>query len=355
MSQGPWGQGPSGPAGRGPRGNQPPDLEELIRKSQDQLNRILLGGGSSGRGFSRNLWITIALIIGLAWAYMSTNIVDPDENGLVLRLGAYNRTAGPGLHFVLWPVERMEILPVEAENQINLGGGEDDALTLASDQNLVNIRFSVLWKIKDARDFLFNVADQEALVTRISESAMREIVGRTPSEEIRTRGRQVAQDQVRELIQRTLDDYKSGIIITGVQLEKADPPTPVLSSFEEVQRAEQNQNKFIREAEQYRNQILGQARGDASKVIADAKAYKSRVVAEAQGEAQRFLSVYTEYAKAKDLTRQRLFLETMEDVLQKSTKVIIENGKDGQGTVPYLPLPELQRKSSAASPSHGGQ
>ena len=215
--------------------------------------------------------MAIALIIGLAWAYMSINIVDPDENGLVLRLGAYNRTAGPGLHFVLWPIERMEILPVEAENQINLGGGKDEALTLASDQNLVDIRFSVLWKIKDARDFLFNVADQEALVTRISESAMREIVGRTPSEEIRTRGRQVAQDQVRELIQRTLDDYKSGIIITGVQLEKADPPTPVLSSFEEVQRAEQNQNKLIREAEQYRNQIRGQARGDASKVVADAK------------------------------------------------------------------------------------
>ena len=299
--------------------------------------------------------MVIALIIGLAWAYMSINIVDPDENGLVLRLGAYNRTAGPGLHFVLWPVERMEILPVEAENQINLGGGKDEALTLASDQNLVDIRFSVLWKIKDARDFLFNVADQEALVTRISESAMREIVGRTPSEEIRTRGRQVAQDQVRELIQRTLDDYKSGIIITGVQLEKADPPTPVLSSFEEVQRAEQNQNKLIRDAEQYRNQIRGQARGDASKVVEDAKAYRSRVVAEAQGEAQRFLSVYTEYAKAKDVTRQRLFLETMEDVLQKSNKVIIENGKDGQGIVPYLPLPEIQKRSNAASTSKAGQ
>src|SRR5262245_22750964 len=351
MSQGPWGQGPSGPAGRGPRGN----LEELIRKSQDRLNQIIQGGGSRGSGFSRNLWMAIAPIIGLAWAYMSTNIVDPDENGLVLRLGAYNRTAGPGLHFVLWPIERMEILPVEAENQINLGGGEDDALTLASDQNLVDIRFSVLWKIKDARDFLFNVADQVPLITRISESAMREVVGRTPSEEIRTRGRQVAQDQVRELIQRTLDGYKSGIIITGVQLEKADPPTPVLSSFEEVQRAEQNQNKLIREAEQYRNQILGQARGDASRVVADAKAYKSRVVAEAQGQAQRFLSVYTEYAKAKDVTRQRLFLETMEDVLQKSNKVLIENGKYGQGIVPYLSLPELQKGSDAASTAKAGQ
>jgi modulator of FtsH protease HflK len=249
----------------------------------------------------------------------------------------------------------MEILPVEAENQINLGGGKDEALTLAGDQNLVDIRFSVLWKIKDARDFLFNVSDQEALVTRIAESAMREIVGRTPSEEIRTRGRQVAQDQVRELIQRTLDDYKSGIIITGVQLEKADPPTPVLSSFEEVQRAEQNQNKLIREAEQYRNQIRGQARGDASKVVADAKAYKSRVVAEAQGEAQRFLSVLSEYEKAKDVTRQRLFLETLEDVLQKSNKVIIEPGKQGQGVVPYLPLPEIQKRSNAASTAKAGQ
>jgi modulator of FtsH protease HflK len=347
MSRGPGGHGPSGPAGRGP-GNQPPDLEELIRKSQDQLNQILQGGGSSGSGFSRNLWVAIALIIGLAWAYMSTNIVDPDENGLVLRLGAYNRTAGPGLHFVLWPVERMEILPVEAENQINLGGDKDEALTLASDQNLVDIRFSVLWKIKDARDFLFNIADQEALVTRVSESAMREIVGRTPSEEIRTRGRQVAQDQVRELIQRTLDDYKSGNI-PGVQLEKADPPTPVLSSFEEVQRAEQNQNKFIREAEQYRNQILGQARGDASRVVADA--YKSRVVAEAQGEAQRFLSVLEQYSRAKDVTRQRLFLETMEDVLQKSNKVIIENGKQGQEIVPYLALPEIQKGGNPSSAS----
>ena len=144
MSEGPWGQQPSGPPRRGPRSKQPPGRDELIRKSKDWLNQALQGGGSSGSGFSRNLWMAIALIIGLAWAYMSTNVVDPDENGLVLRLGAYNRTAGPGLHFVLWPIERMELLPVEAENQINLGGGNDEALTLASDQNLVDIRFSVL-------------------------------------------------------------------------------------------------------------------------------------------------------------------------------------------------------------------
>jgi membrane protease subunit HflK len=349
MSEGPWGQEPSGPPRRGPRSNQPPGLEELIRKSKDRLILALQGGGGSGSGFSRNLWLTIALIIGLAWAYMSTNVVDPDENGLILRLGAYNRTAGPGLHFVLWPIERMEILPVEAENQINLGGGNDEALTLASDQNLVDIRFSVLWKIKNARDFLFNVADQVELISRISDSAMREIVGRTPSGEIRTRGRQVAQDQVRELIQRTLDNYNSGIIITGVPLEKADPPTPVLSSFEEVQRAEQNQNKLIREAEQYRNQIRGQARGDASRIVEDAKAYKSRVVAEAQGEAQRFISVQTEYERAPEVTRRRLFLETLENVFQQSNKLIIESGKVGREVVPYLPLPEIQQAGNPPS------
>jgi membrane protease subunit HflK len=286
---------------------------------------------------------------------MSTNVVEPDENGLVLRFGAYNRTAGPGLHFVFWPLERMEKLSVEAENQINFGSGKDAALTLAGDQNLVAIEFSVLWRIKDARDFLFNIADPIQLITRVSESAMREIVGRTPSEEVRTRGRQAAQDQVKELIQTTLDDYKSGILITGVQLERVDPPTPVLSSFEEVQRAQQNQQKLIREAEQYRNQVLGQARGNASRVVEDAKAYKSRVVAEAQGEAQRFLSVLSEYEKAKDVTRQRLFLETMEEVVEDSNKVIIESGEQGQGVVPYLALPDIQRGSKALSAPNAGQ
>ena len=192
MSQGPWGEDPSGRPGRGSR-SQPPDLEEVIRKGQERLEQIFRGGGGSGRGFSRGQWLAVVLIVAMAWLYMSANAVKPDENGLVLRLGAYNRTAGPGLHFVLWPLEQMEKLSVEAENQINFGG-KDAALTLAGDQNLVAIEFSVLWRIKDARDLLFNIADAEQLITRISESAMREIVGRTPSEEIRTRGRQVAQD-----------------------------------------------------------------------------------------------------------------------------------------------------------------
>jgi membrane protease subunit HflK len=329
----------------------------LIRKSQERLKQILPGSGGQGGGFGRAQWLAVLLLVLLGWLYMSANTVKPDENGLVLRLGSYNRTVGPGLHFVFWPVERMEKLPVEAENQINFGsGGKGEGLMLAGDQNIVDIRFTVLWKIKDPRDFLFNVAEQEELVTRVSESAMREVVGRTPAEEVRTRGRQAAQEQVRELIQRTLDDYQSGVIITGVQLEKADPPPQVIDAFEEVQRAEQNQNKLIREAEQYRNQILGQARGDAAKIVADGKAYKSRVVAEAEGEAQRFISVYKEYEKAKDVTRKRLYLETLENVLQKSNKFIIDQGKQGVGVVPYLPLPELQKRQNPARTANtGGQ
>jgi modulator of FtsH protease HflK len=249
-SQGPWGQGPSGPPGRG--GNQPPDLEELIRKSQERLRQILPGGGGSTGSFGRGQWLAVIVLVLLGWLYMSANTIKPDENGLVLRLGSYNRTVGPGLHFVFWPVERIEKLPVEAENQIDFGGaGKGEGLMLAGDQNIVDMRFTVLWKIKDPRDFLFNVAEQEELVTRVAESAMREVVGRTPAEEIRTRGRQAAQDQVRDLIQRTLDGYRSGVLITGVQLEKADPPPQVVDAFEEVQRAEQNQNKLIREAEQW--------------------------------------------------------------------------------------------------------
>ncbi|RMF09985.1 MAG: FtsH protease activity modulator HflK [Alphaproteobacteria bacterium] len=278
--------------------------------------------------------------------------VGPEEEGVVLRFGKYDRTTGPGLHFMIWPIETVETPKVLAENQLNFGvatrGGSPEGLMLAGDQNIVDIKFTVLWKIADARKFLFNVRDPERLVRVVAESAMREIVGRTSGEEIRTRGRLVAQNAVLELTQTTLDSYDAGIRITGVQLEKADPPPAVIDAFEEVQRAEQNQNKFIREAEQYRNKLLGEAQGEASKIVEDAKAYKARVTNEAEGEAQRFIAIYKEYAKAPDVTRKRIFLETLEEVLSKTKKVIIEPGS-GQGVVPYLPLSELGKKSSSGA------
>ncbi|MCB1376771.1 MAG: FtsH protease activity modulator HflK [Alphaproteobacteria bacterium] len=338
--QGPWGQGPRRPNGGGGRGPTPPDLDELIRRGQDKLKRVLPSGGGG-----RASWLVPVVLLGAFWVYNSINQVQADERGVVLRFGEYARTASPGLHFVMWPIETMEKPKVEAENQINFGGNESEGLMLAGDQNIVDIQFSVLWRIASPEDYLFNVVTpQEAMVRAVAESAMREVVGRTAAEEIRTTGRQKAQDEVRTITQATLDSYKAGILITSVNLEKADPPKPVIASFEEVQRAEQNQAQSINEADQYRNKELRTAEGAAAKLVEDAKAYKARVVAEAQGEAARFVSIYNEYKNAKDVTRQRLFLETMEMVLGQSNKVIVEN-TGGSGVVPYLPLPEIQKRS----------
>lgn len=350
---GPWGQRPTG--GGGGSGGPSPDLEEILRRGQDSLKRAMPGGGGS-----KLMWLVVILGLFGFWLLNSFYQVEADEQGIVLRFGEYTRTTGPGLHFVVWPVETVETPKVLSENQITFGlgsrGGSPEGLMLAGDQNIVDIKFTVLWKIADAEKFLFNVREPERLVRVVAESAMREIVGRTPAEQIRTQGRLEAQTAVRELIQTTLDSYNSGILITGVQLEKADPPPPVIDAFEEVQRAEQNQNTFIREAEQYRNKLLGEAQGEASKIVEDAKAYKSKVTLEAEGEAKRFVSVLEEYSKAKEVTRKRLFIETLEDVLSNSNKVIIEqNG--GQGVVPYLPLPEIQKRAgqSGGKQTQGGQ
>src|SRR5262245_28582200 len=334
-SRGPWGQGPTGPSGGG-RGPTPPDLDELIKRGQDSLRNILPPGG-------RGTWLIPVILVLALIAYNSVYQVQPDERGVVLRLGQYARTANPGLHFAVWPVEKMEVVPVEAENQTAIGNTQNEGLMLAGDQNLVDIRLTVLWKIKNPEEYLFNIREKEELVKGVAESAMREIVGRTQAEVIRTTGRLAAQDQVLNITQATLDSYQAGILITGIKLEKADPPAEVLDAFEEVQRAEQDQARSINEAEQYTNQKRQLAEGEAARIVEDSKGYKARVVLEAKGEAQRFLEVFEEYNKAKDVTRQRLYLETLENVLGQANKVIMEeNG--GPGVVPYLALPELQKR-----------
>jgi membrane protease subunit HflK len=246
----------------------------------------------------------------------------------------------------------MERLRVQAENQTPIGDVGDEGLMLTGDENMVDIKFKVLWKINDAKKFLFNVQDpQEQVVQSIAESAMREIVGRTPATEALTTGRLAIQDQVIAITQKTLDDYDAGVLITGLALENVDPPPSVLDAFEEVQRAKQNQVNLINQAEQYSNQTLREADGQSAKIIEDAKGYKARVVNESLGESQRFLKVYGEYAKAKDVTRERMYLETMENVLSHSNKVILEGGQGGSSVVPYLPLPALDatKKDSGAA------
>lgn len=339
---GPWGQGPKRPNGGG---QQPPDLDDIIRQGQEKIKQIFPGGGAPGSGGSNKFMFILgaAALVGIV-LMNSFYRVQADEQGVVLQLGKYNRTAGPGLHFAVWPIETVEVLPVTKEHNLTFGGrNADDGRMLAGDQNMVDIRFTVQWRIADAKKFLFNIREPEALIRVVSESAMRDVVGRTPADVVRTKGRLDTQEQVKALIQKTLTSYNSGININGVQLEQADPPPQVVDAFEEVQRAEQEQNKLIREAERYRNRLLGEARGEAAQIVEKSKAYKARVIAEAQGEAERFSKIYSEYSKAKDVTRKRLFLETMEDVLGKSNKVIIE-GKGGSGVVPYLPLPEITKK-----------
>ena len=355
---GPWGQGPSD--GGGGRGPTPPELEDLIKKGQDKLKDILPGGvGAGGKGGSTKLFWLIGVVLVAGYvAYRGFYQVQPDQTGIELLFGAAkDGENGPGLHHHFWPFETVETPAVEFENVENIGavsgGNSNEGLMLTSDQNIVQLSFTVLWRIADPRDYLFNVRDQRQMIRFVAESAMREVVGQTNAQEIRTTGRDDAEAAVTQLIQATLDKYGAGIRINGVKIEKAEPPPAVTDAFEEVQRAKQDQSKFIEEATKYANRKLGQARGEAAQIREQAEAYKGRVVAEATGEAQRFLSVFEEYRKAPEVTRKRLFLETLELVLSGSNKIIIEQGGDGTGVVPYLPLPEVQKRGPGARTTTG--
>jgi membrane protease subunit HflK len=345
-SGGPWGQGPRGPSG--PQGS-PPDLEDIIRRGQDRLKQALPGGGHA----SPALFGLIGLALVVLWLFQAIYTVQPDELAVELRFGKpKEELSQPGLHFHWWPVETVEYANT-AEKLVNLGevrGNTSSGLMLSGDQNIVDVKFSVAYQVSNPEAYLFNVADPDEMVRQIGESAMREAVGRRPAQDIFRDDRQGIADTVREIIQTTLDEYGAGLSINAISIEDAAPPREVADAFDEVQRAEQDEDRFVEESNQYSNQQLGQARGQAAQIREEAAAYKNRVVQEAQGEAQRFISVYDEYAKAPDVTRQRLYLETMERVLKGSNKVIVEQG-NGQGVVPYLPLPELQKR--ATTPTQG--
>lgn len=341
---GPWGQGPQ----RG-GGNQPPDLEELLRRTQDKLRNVFPGGPGP-------MLIVILAIVGivLLWSAKAIYQVQPDELGVELVLGKPKKEfSTQGIHFHWWPIETVEKVKI-IENKEEIGSfvnnttgrrtnpGQASGLMLSGDQNIVNVDFSVLWRVSDPSAYLFNVRDPSDLVRRVAESAMREIVGRRPAEDVFRRQREGIENDVKTLMQSSLDSYGAGIMVSGVKLEAAEPPAEVADAFEEVQRAEQDEDRFKREAERYQNQRLGEARGKASQIREEAKGYKEQVTKQAEGEAQRFISVYNEYVKAKDVTKKRLFLETMERVLNSSQKVIIEGGSKS-GVVPYLPLNELTK------------
>ena len=345
---GPWGQGPSG----GPSGQQP-DLEEILRRGQDRLKQALPSGGGN-----RLMVPIILIVLALGWFSQAVYQVEPNELGVELLFGKpKDQISEPGLQFIMWPIESVEIVSIsqvrEAVGSFRTGrtttGGRDQSLMLSGDQNIVDVDFTVLWRVADPKKFLFNVRQPDDFVRRVAESAMREYIGRSRADAVRTEQRAALEDTVRSLIQSILETYNAGIAIVGVQLERADPPPDVADAFEEVQRAQQDQDKFKQEAQAYANKRLGEARGEAARIREEAKGYKESVVAQAQGEAARFNSVLAEYEKAKQVTRERLFLETMEKVLGRANKVIVQEGAGGSGVVPYLPLPEVAKRQQGGA------
>jgi membrane protease subunit HflK len=242
----------------------------------------------------------------------------------------------------------MEKPRVGAVRQINIGNEGSEGQMLTLDKNIIGVPFSVFWRINDAKSYLFNVADQERTIRSVAQSAMREVAGQTRAQAILTTGKNAVEAQVMEITQKLLDEYGAGVTITSVNLGDVQPPREVADAFAEVVRAGQNQQQLINEAEQYRNQKLRMAEGEAAKLIEDASGYKSATVAQAEGEAARFLSVYEQYKKAQGVTRERIFLETMEQILGQTNKVILEQGGNGQGVVPYLPLPEIKARQGDA-------
>ncbi len=355
--RGPWGQPPSG------GGQQPPDLEELIRKGQERLRSFIPGGGGSGGAAmggasGRGVWLIAALVVLGFLAYGSVYRVNTDEQGVVLRFGKYVYSTPPGLHFKLpYPIESVLTPQITSVNQINIGipsalrGNERNVRSislseaqkegqmLTGDENIVDINFTVFWKVSDAADYLFNVQDPQGTVKAVAESVMREVVGQSEFQELQTTGRLQAQVAVQERMQGVLDSYAAGISITEVKLAKVDPPSAVIDSFRDVQAARADQERLRNEAEAYANTVVPQARGESEVLIQAASAYREQTVAQAEGESQRFLSIYNEYRQAKDVTRQRMFLETMERVLGSMNKVLMDGGAGG--AVPYLPLNQL--------------
>lgn len=345
----PWESGGNNPWGGGSSGNK--DLEDSIKKAKEKFGKFKIGGP---RNIS--ILIIVALIIWLATGFYR---VEPDEQGIELLFGKWNQvTTEPGLHYFFpTPFGKTMTPKVESIRKINVGYRSaselgfssnssdrnvlEESLMLTGDQNIVDVHFTVLYKIKDAGKFLFKLRNPETTVKDMSESVMREIVGQRDLEFLLTGGRQEVEQVVRSDLQDILDEYESGILVQSIQLQSVNPPALVIDAFDEVQRARQDKEKLVNEANSYMNKIVPNARGDAAKLVQEATAYKEQVIKQAEGVAQNFIDVYNSYKETKYVTRQRIYLETLTEVLEGPNKIILDSTGEGQGVVPYLPINEL--------------
>jgi membrane protease subunit HflK len=335
-----------------------------LRRSQDKLRTVMPGGNFGSKGV-----VLVVLAAVLIWLASGFYRVDPNEYGVVLRFGAQVRETPPGLHYHLpYPIETVLTPQVTVVRPINIGmrvvedlrrgitmrDVPEESLMLTGDENIVDVDFTVFWQIKPngVGNFLFNIQQPENTVKAVAESAMREVVGRSQIQPILTGARQEIEVGVHDLMQKVLDSYGAGVLITQVQLQKVDPPMQVIDSFRDVQAAQADLERAQNEAQTYANRVVPESRGRAAQITQAADAYRQQTVAEAKGQTARFLKVYEEYKKAPDVTRQRIYLETMERLFNGTEKIIIDPGA-ASGAVPYLPLSELASPRTAQTPSAG--
>ena len=352
--QGPW--GPGGPR----RGNDgPPDIDEMLRRAQKNFRQVMPGGMGGGRVIGLGALALVAL-----WLSSGFYTIEPGTHGVIQRFGAHDRTkTTEGLAYRLpWPVESLTKVSVSQVRSMPIGYTDldgrgtnkrdipDESLMLTSDANIVDLDLSVQWSVKSAEEFIFNINNPEATIKKVAESAIREVVGQTPMFSIMTNERTAVADKAKAIMAANLDAYKSGININQVLINEAEVHPEVQSAFQDVQSAKQDAFDVQNQAQAYREDILPKARGEAIKLVQEATAYKSAIVARANGDASRFNSVLEAYNTGQDVTRERMYLETMEAVLSSAQKIIVDE-KGGGGVVPYLPLNELKPAAGATAPA----
>ncbi len=332
----------------------------MLRQSQERFKRFIPSGGGI-----KGIALVVVAVVAI-WLATGFYRVQPGEQGVELLFGQFVKTTTPGLNY-WFPAPIGEVLKpnVELTNQLTVGfrgstdsgqaGGARDvpqeSLMLTEDQNIIDVDFVVQWRIKNAADFLFNIRDPEGTVKLAAESAIREVMGQTRLEDALTIKRQEVDQRTKELLQNILDYYNAGVFIAEVKQLKVDPPSEVIDAFNDVQRARQDKDRSVNEALAYRNDIVPRAKGEAERIVLEATGYREKVVRDAEGEANRFNSVFEAYKSGKEVTTRRLYLERMQQLLGSTDKVIIDNGGagGGPGVVPYLPLPELQKRSQEAA------
>ncbi|MCX2721912.1 FtsH protease activity modulator HflK [Roseibium salinum] len=372
---GPWGSGGNsgGPWGGGPSrggGGAPPDLEELLKRTQDRMKSILPGGGGN-LGF-----VGVLIVIGIGiitWLMTGFYIVNEGEVGVELVLGEVVDQTPPGFSYNWpYPVGQVYKPRVELQRETTVGVDEsvtgsgavrsrdvpEESLMLTGDENIVDVGFKVLWRIKNTNegitDYLFNIEEPFVTVKAVAESAMREVVGESRIDSILTESRVTIEKDVLTLMQTTMDTYRAGIEIAEVQMQRVDPPEQVIDAFRDVQAARADQERIRNEAETYANRIVPEARGEAARILEAANGYREQTIAEATGESQRFTKIYDQYKLAPDVTRERIYLETLEKVLGKNNKIIIDSSTSGSGVLPFLPLNELGGRGAAPAARTGG-